>query len=105
MQYVETFFKNDDTFEKTGPRTPLEKNEGNFRIADKPNSRNAAPTFVIPRPTISNTEGSAISYDNNNGILRIMMPNGDIRDDLKLPSEAHLTHIATKIKQILDTPQ
>ena len=33
------------------------------------------------------------------------MPDGDIREDLKLPSEAHLTHIATRIKRILDTPQ
>ena len=31
------------------------------------------------------------------------MPDGGIREDLKLPSEAHLTHIAARIKQILDT--
>ena len=82
MQYVETFLKSDVTLEKMGPQMPLEKNERNFGNADKPNSRNAAQTFVIPRPIISQTEGTAISYNNDNGLLRIMMPDGDIREDL-----------------------
>ena len=57
---------------------------------------------VFPRPIISETEVTTISY-NDSGDLKIMMPDGSIREDLKLPTEAHLIHIANRIKQILDT--
>ena len=53
---------------------------------------------VIPRPLITETEGTATSYNNVNGALQTMMPDGGIREDLKLPSEAHLAQIATRIK-------
>ena len=53
---------------------------------------------VIARPVITETEGTATSYNNVNGVLKTMMPDGGIREDLKLPSEAHLAQIATRIK-------
>ena len=56
---------------------------------------------MIPRPIISKTEVTCICYDDD-GVLQLMMPDGDIKEDLNLPTESHLSDIATKIKQIVD---
>ena len=61
-------------------------------------------SVMFPKPIISETEGTVISYDYN-GVLKMIMLDGDTREDLTLPSEAHLTYIATRIKQILDNSQ
>ena len=56
---------------------------------------------MIPRPIITKTEVTCICYDDD-GVLQLMMPDGDIKEDLNLPTESHLTEVATKIKQIVD---
>jgi len=56
---------------------------------------------MIPRPIITKTEVTCICYDDD-GVLQLMMPDGDIKEDLNLPTESHLTDVATKIKQIVD---
>ena len=56
---------------------------------------------MIPRPIVTKTEVTCICYDDD-GVLQLMMPDGDIKEDLNLPTESHLTDIATKIKQIVD---
>ena len=56
---------------------------------------------MIPRPIITKTEVTCICYDDD-GVLQLMMPDGDIKEDLNLPTESHLSDIATKIKQIVD---
>jgi len=52
---------------------------------------------MIPRPIIKKNEVTCIGYDED-GVLQLIMPDGDIREDLKLPSEAHLVDIAKQIK-------
>ena len=56
---------------------------------------------MIPRPIVTKTEVTCICYDDD-GVLQLMMPDGDIKEDLNLPTESHLTDIANKIKQIVD---
>ena len=56
---------------------------------------------MIPRPIVTKTEVTCICYDDD-GVLQLMMPDGDIKEDLNLPTESHLSDIATKIKQIVD---
>lgn len=56
---------------------------------------------MIPRPIVTKTEVTCICYDDD-GVLQLMMPDGDIKEDLNLPTESHLSDVATKIKQIVD---
>ena len=56
---------------------------------------------MIPAPIVSKTEVTAICYDDD-GVLQLMMPDGDLKEDLNLPTEAHLTDIANNIKRIID---
>ena len=56
---------------------------------------------MIPRPIVTKTEVTCICYDDD-GVLQLMMPDGDIKEDLNLPTESHLSDIAVKIKQIVD---
>ena len=56
---------------------------------------------MIPAPIVSKTEVTAICYDDD-GVLQLMMPDGDLKEDLNLPTESHLTDIANNIKRIID---
>merc|ERR1719319_164180 len=56
---------------------------------------------MIPRPIINKTEVTGLSYDDE-GSLTLMMPDGELKEDLNLPTEAHLSDISTNIKRIID---
>lgn len=56
---------------------------------------------MIPAPIVSKTEVTAICYDDD-GVLQLMMPDGDLKEDLNLPTESHLTDVANNIKRIID---
>ena len=56
---------------------------------------------MIPAPIVTKTEVTAICYDDD-GVLQLMMPDGDLKEDLNLPTESHLTDIATNIKRIIE---
>ena len=55
---------------------------------------------LIPRPIITKTE--VLCIDTQDDILFIMGPDGDIREDLNLPNEAHLADVKANIKRILE---
>lgn len=55
---------------------------------------------LIPRPKITTTE--VLCIDTQDDVLFIMGPDGDIREDLNLPNEAHLADIKGNIKRILE---
>lgn len=56
---------------------------------------------MIPAPIVKKVELSAIAYDDD-GVLQLMTNEGELKEDLNLPTEAHLTDVASKIKQIID---
>ena len=56
---------------------------------------------MIPCPLVSKTEVQCLSYDED-GVLTLMTADGEIKEDLNLPTEAHLSDIAKKIKEIVD---
>ena len=56
---------------------------------------------MIPAPFVEKAEMTAMSYDDDN-MLCILMQNGDLKEDLRIPSEAHLSDISMKIKEIID---
>jgi len=47
---------------------------------------------MIPRPLVSKTEATCISYDDD-GALLLMMEDDSIKEDLNLPTESHLKDI------------
>ena len=55
---------------------------------------------MIPRPIVIKTEVTAIDVDED-GRCFLMMPDGEMKEDLNLPHENHITDIAKKIKEIL----
>ena len=56
---------------------------------------------MIPCPIVEKCEVHAMSYDDDN-MLCILKADGDLKEDLGIPSEAHLSDIAKKIKEIID---
>lgn len=56
---------------------------------------------MIPAPIVKKVELTAISYDDD-GVLQLMTAEGELKEDLNLPTEAHLTDIAANIKRIID---
>ena len=56
---------------------------------------------MIPRPIIKKTEVTCIGIDED-GVLQLIMPDGNLKEDLTLPTETHLVDIAEKIKSIVD---
>ena len=56
---------------------------------------------MIPRPIVTKSEVTGLSYDDE-GLLVLMMNDGELKEDLNLPTEAHLSDIATGIKRIID---
>ena len=55
---------------------------------------------MIPRPLVSKTEMTCIGYEDD--VLTIMTPDGELKEDLNFPTEAHLSDLQGKIKAIVD---
>ena len=56
---------------------------------------------MVQKPIVTRQEVTALNYDEE-GALTILMPNGELKEDLNLPTATHLAEVATKIKQIID---
>ena len=55
---------------------------------------------MIPRPIVKKTEYTCICIDGD--FLQLLTPEGEMKEDCSLPTEAHLKEVATKINSILD---
>ena len=55
---------------------------------------------MIPRPIVEKKEVICVDV-NEYGELFLMMPDGEMKEDLNLPTETHLIDVAKKIKEIL----
>ena len=55
---------------------------------------------MIPRPIVSKLEYSCLSVDGD--FLQLLTQAGEMKEDVKLPTEAHLVEIAKKIQEILE---
>jgi len=55
---------------------------------------------MIPRPIVTKTESQLLSIDEDGG-LQIMLANGEMKTDLYLPIEAHLSDVYSSIKRII----
>ena len=55
---------------------------------------------MIPKPIVQKTEMSCIDCSED-GYLSLMQEDGEMKEDVKLPTEEHLNHIAMRIKAIL----
>ena len=56
---------------------------------------------MIPRPIVSKTEFTCLSIDDDD-MLQLMTDTGELKEDLRLPTEAHLSDVAATIRRILD---
>ena len=56
---------------------------------------------MIPRPIVTKTECVCINI-NDDGSLALMMDDGELKEDLNLPTEAHLRDIAALTKRIFE---
>ena len=56
---------------------------------------------MIPRPIVTKTEVLCMDCDGD-GVLNLLMADGDVKEDLNLPTEAHLSDVAASIKRILE---
>ncbi len=54
---------------------------------------------MIPRPIVVKTEYNCLDSDGD--FLTLLTPSGDVKEDVKVPNEAHLLDIAKRIKEIL----
>ena len=55
----------------------------------------------IPVPVVIKTEYTCIDMDED-GILSLLTPEGEMKEDCMAPSESHLSHVKPKIRDILD---
>ena len=55
---------------------------------------------MTPAPIVVTTEYNCISIDGD--ALQLLTPEGEMKEDINLPSESHLSEISAKIKQICD---
>ena len=55
---------------------------------------------MIPRPVVKKLEYVCLSIDGD--YLQLMTPDGEMKEDVRLPTEDHLRDIAKKIKDILE---
>lgn len=55
---------------------------------------------MIPRPVVKKMELNCLCIDNE--FLQLLTPSGELKEDCKLPTEAHLSDIAKRIQEILD---
>ena len=56
---------------------------------------------MIPRPIVNKTECTAINVEDD-GTVQLLLASGDMKEDLMLPTEAHLSDVVTNIRRILD---
>ena len=56
---------------------------------------------MIPRPIVSKTEFTCLSIDDDD-MLQLMTDTGELKEDLRIPTEAHLSDVAAIIRRILD---
>ena len=55
---------------------------------------------MIPRPIVSKIEYNCLCIDGD--FLQLLTPSGDMKEDVKLPTEPHLLDIGKRIQEILD---
>ena len=55
---------------------------------------------MIPRPIVAKTEMQVIGYEDDQ--VTIMTPEGELKEDLNFPTEAHLSELRGKITTIVD---
>ena len=55
---------------------------------------------MIPRPVVKKLEYVCLSIDGD--YLQLMTPDGEMKEDVRVPTEDHLRDIAKKIKDILE---
>ena len=55
---------------------------------------------MIPRPIVTKKELQLIDLDENDGNLTLMDGEGNTKEDLNLPTEAHLKDVADRIKAL-----
>ena len=56
---------------------------------------------MIPRPIVVKTELMCMSVDDDD-MLQLLTAEGELKEDLRLPQEAHLSDVAAIIRRILD---
>jgi len=54
----------------------------------------------IPAPTVTKVEYVTLDVDND-GVVTLLTPDGDTKEDLSFPTENHLSHLNKKIREIL----
>ena len=57
---------------------------------------------MIDRPIVKKIEVQALDYERANGQLSILLPSCEMREDLNVPTESHLSQTTNKIKQVID---
>ena len=57
---------------------------------------------MIPRPIVVKQEWMCIDVDNDGVVTLMHLESGDIKEDLNLPTEAHLIDVSKRIKEILE---
>ena len=70
-------------------------------FTDKQYEETFATGDMIPAPLVSKTEVTAITYDHD-GALTLITHDSRLKEDMNLPTEAHLSDIAANIRRILD---
>ena len=55
---------------------------------------------MIPRPIVVKTEYTCLSVDGD--FLQCLTPSGEMKEDVKLPTEAHLLDVAKRIPEIIE---
>lgn len=56
---------------------------------------------MIPRPIVNKTECTGLSYEED-GSMCLMLPDGELKEDLNLPTESHLEDITKLVKRLID---
>ena len=56
---------------------------------------------MIPAPIVKKTELMCMSIDDD-GVVQMLTADGDVKEDLMLPTESHLSDVVKRIKEILD---
>ena len=56
---------------------------------------------MIPRPVVQKTEFQCLDVDDA-GVLMLLTAEGEMKEDLNLPTESHLSDVAKTIKRVLE---
>ena len=57
---------------------------------------------MIPRPLIKKTEYNMLDIDESDGNVTLMSMEGEMKEDVNLPSEAHLKDVVDRIRAIFE---